>query len=127
MNTTCKKCGFTMDEPAKFGTNADGSQNSDYCCYCFKDGQLDNTPICQSCGMPMDEPEKFGTNADGSKNEDYCCHCFVKSAFTQDITLDEAIEQNIPFLLEYDVVKTEDEARAMLKDFMPKLKRWVKA
>jgi hypothetical protein len=29
-----------MDAPEKFGTEANGSQNSDYCCHCWKNGKF---------------------------------------------------------------------------------------
>lgn len=88
---------------------------------------MENTPICQSCGMPMDEPAKFGADADGGKNSDYCCYCWKDGKFIEDMTLEEAIEGNIPFIIEAGESKTEDEARAMLKEFMPTLKRWKTA
>lgn len=34
----CQSCGMPMTEPDQFGKNADGSVNSDYCIYCFKNG-----------------------------------------------------------------------------------------
>ena len=86
---------------------------------------MEREKYCQSCGMPMREPGDFGKNADGSQNEDYCRYCWVDGEFTaKGISLEEAIEGNIPFVIEAGVVKTEDEARAMLKEFMPTLKRW---
>lgn len=33
----CQSCGMPLSEDV-LGTNADGSQNEDYCMYCFKDG-----------------------------------------------------------------------------------------
>ena len=33
----CQSCGMPLTEDV-LGTNADGSKNSDYCMYCFKDG-----------------------------------------------------------------------------------------
>ena len=33
----CQSCSMPFDEEQQ-GTNGDGSQNSDYCIYCFKDG-----------------------------------------------------------------------------------------
>ena len=82
---------------------------------------------CQCCGMLMETPEKFGTEVDGSKKEEYCCYCWVGGAFAdwcRDITLDEMIENNIRFVLEAKAAATEDEAREILKQSIPKLKRW---
>jgi len=75
-----------------------------------------NMPICQSCGMPMMKPEDFG-------NEEYCCHCFKDGKFTlPDITLEQMIERLIPFASQMGM--TEDEARNMAHENLPKLKRW---
>lgn len=40
MNTLfCQSCGMPMDSVnGPFATNADASENRDYCMYCFKDG-----------------------------------------------------------------------------------------
>lgn len=37
----CQSCGMPMGDNANlYGTNKDGSQNQDYCTYCFKDGHF---------------------------------------------------------------------------------------
>ena len=86
--------------------------------------------FCQSCGMPMDIPELFGTDADGSKNEDYCTYCFKDGKFTQDVTMDEMINVCLEHLDEFnkDSEKkvTADEAKTMMKEYFPTLKRWKK-
>lgn len=80
--------------------------------------------------MPMDTPELFGTNADGSKNEDYCTYCFKDGKFTQDVTMDEMIDVCLEHLDEFnkDSEKkvTADEAKTMMKEYFPTLKRWKK-
>ena len=83
---------------------------------------------CQSCGMPMgDTNEKYGTNADGGKSEDYCDYCFVNGAFTNpDFTMEEMIEICVPHVLPATGM-SEDEARGMMRRFLPTLKRWTKA
>jgi len=89
---------------------------------------VQDAPICQSCEMPMTKPGDFGLDADGSKNRDYCCHCWKKGGFTsKNLTLEKMIEINVPFVIKGGFAKTEDEARAMLKESMPKLKRWATA
>lgn len=35
----CQSCSMPMTE-SQFGTNKDGSINSDYCIYCYKDGSF---------------------------------------------------------------------------------------
>lgn len=40
-NTICQSCGMPLkQDPEKGGSNADGSKNTKYCSYCFKDGQF---------------------------------------------------------------------------------------
>lgn len=34
----CQSCGMPMENESLFGTNQDGSKNSDYCIYCYRDG-----------------------------------------------------------------------------------------
>lgn len=35
----CQSCGMPLTDDNK-GTNADGTQNEDYCIYCYKDGKF---------------------------------------------------------------------------------------
>lgn len=36
----CQSCAMPLYDDKILGTNADGSQNEDYCIYCFKDGKF---------------------------------------------------------------------------------------
>jgi len=88
---------------------------------------MENVMICQSCEMPMMTEEQFGKNADGSKNEDYCCHCWQSGTFAdwcKDLTMEQMAEGNIRFIIEAGLAKTEEEARAISLESLPKLKRW---
>ena len=79
---------------------------------------------CQSCGMPLGSTnEVLGTNKDGSKNEEYCIYCYDKGEFTFDGTMDEMIEICVPHMTSDGQMK-EEEARNMMKQFFPTLKRW---
>ena len=83
---------------------------------------------CQSCGMPMGATnEMYGTNADGSKSEDYCKYCFENGAFTSDPTMEEMIEICVPYMIEASEGISEDEARKMMNEFFPTLKRWMQS
>ncbi|MDR3019353.1 MAG: zinc ribbon domain-containing protein [Treponema sp.] len=65
----CQSCEMPMDEAKKFGKNADGGKNDDYCCYCWKKGKftepnktLDaavefNIPFVLKAGMAKTEDE----------------------------------------------------------------------
>jgi len=37
-NQFCQRCGMPLTEAEHPATNADGSNNSDYCCYCYEKG-----------------------------------------------------------------------------------------
>jgi len=80
---------------------------------------------CQSCGMPMSAPNaEYGTNADGSKNGDYCKYCFENGKFTQECTMNEMIEFCVPHMASANSGMSEDEAKKMMLEFFPSLKRW---
>jgi len=80
--------------------------------------------ICQSCGMPMMKSKDFGTNINGSRNEEYCTYCLQSGKFTSDITLEQMIEKLVP--MHDQMGMTEEEARKMANENLPKLKRWTK-
>lgn len=87
-----------------------------------------NEKYCQSCGMPMgDDDEMYGNNADGSKSVDYCKYCFANGAFISDCAMDEMIEFCVPHMVTANSGMTENEARNMMKEFFPTLKRWKTA
>ena len=83
--------------------------------------------FCQSCGMPLTD-EIFGTNADGSKSEEYCIYCFKDGAFTGDFTMEEMIDFCSQFVEQYNKDSgqnlTQNEYKAMLRQYYPRLKRW---
>lgn len=75
--------------------------------------------------MPMQKPKDFGTNADGSMNDDYCCFCFKKGEFTwPNATMHQMTEKIASMSVQMGM--SENEARSMAKDVLPKLKRWKK-
>lgn len=81
--------------------------------------------ICQSCGMPMESKEIHGTNNDGSNNEEYCIYCYQKGNFTSpNVTMEEEIEICVPFMKQTGM--PEVEARRLLQETLPNLKRWRK-
>ena len=86
---------------------------------------LENQKFCQSCGMPMGETDElYGTHADGGKSEDYCKYCYENGAFTFDGSLEEMIEICIPPMVQSNKGMTEEQARQMMRQFLPMLKRW---
>lgn len=86
-----------------------------------------NKNFCQCCGMPMgDTDEMYGLNADGTKNTDYCKYCFEDGNFTFNGSMDELIEFCVPHMTSNNDGMSPDEARKMMKEFFPTLKRWRK-
>jgi hypothetical protein len=81
--------------------------------------------LCQSCGMPMTRAADFGTNVDGSTNTEYCKFCYENGKFTDEgITMEEKIEKNV--VIAKKMGWSEEKAREMANDIIPKLKRWKK-
>ena len=79
---------------------------------------------CQSCGMPLGDSEKFfGTNADGSINKDYCSYCYENGEFRLNVDMEQMIELSIPLVISSGVMN-ENEAREMMHETLPHLKRW---
>lgn len=76
--------------------------------------------ICQCCGMPL-EDEIIGRNQDGSLNEDYCKWCYADGTYTYS-DMDELIEVCVRNMV--NVNFTEEQARAYLKETLPKLDYW---
>lgn len=77
---------------------------------------------CQSCGMPMGiNDELYGTQVNGSKSQDYCKYCYENGHFTADCTMEQMIEFCIP----HTPNMTPDEARNMMQQWFPTLKRWT--
>ena len=84
-----------------------------------------NEKYCQCCGMPMgNTDEMYGTEADGSKNNDYCKYCYENGEFTSNSTMEEMIEICVPHMAGAHSGMSEDDARKMISEFLPKLKRW---
>ena len=44
-NNICQSCGMPMAKLSDFGTNKDDSENTEYCCYCYKLGDFTNPGI----------------------------------------------------------------------------------
>ena len=59
--TFCQSCGMPLTTEL-LGTNADGSNNEDYCIYCFKDGKFlqdySMDEMIEHCAQFIDEVNK---------------------------------------------------------------------
>ena len=76
--------------------------------------------ICQCCGMPL-EDHILGRNADGTLNEDYCRWCYADGTYTYG-DMDELIDVCVHNMAGEGF--TEEQARAHLKQTLPKLDYW---
>lgn len=92
------------------------------------DALLGHPSGCQSCGMLLEREEEKGTEKDGGSSEEYCVHCYRQGEFTRDLDMEEMIELNLRDLdvwnQENGLNLTPQEAREMLGEFLPTLKRW---
>lgn len=83
--------------------------------------------FCQSCGMPLTDSDK-GTNIDGSPNEDYCNYCYKDGKFIQEMTMEQMVDHCAQFTDEINKWSGEnmtvEEAKEMMRQFYPTLKRW---
>ena len=78
--------------------------------------------ICQSCAMPLSGEEEKGTNDDGSKSEEYCTYCYQNGQFTEDLTLEEAINKSGDYAEMAGM--TKEQAMEYSRKIFPTLKRW---
>lgn len=70
-NKICQSCAMPIAKEEQFGTNEDGSQNKDYCIYCYKDGKfVDDVTMEEYIEMCS----KYGEQA-GMSNEEMKKYC----------------------------------------------------
>ena len=78
--------------------------------------------ICQCCGMPL-EDSIIGRNKDKTLNEDYCKWCYADGEYTYS-DMDALISACVPHMVNENF--SEEQARAYLKQALPKLNYWKK-
>ena len=76
--------------------------------------------ICQCCGMPL-EDSILGRDRDGALNEDYCQWCYADGTYMYS-DMDELIDVCVGNMANESF--SEDQARAYLKQELPKLDYW---
>ena len=76
--------------------------------------------ICQCCGMPIDDTI-LGREKDGTLNEEYCKWCYADGTYTYN-DMDELIDICVKNMVSEDF--TEEQARAYMKEMLPKLDYW---
>jgi len=74
--------------------------------------------------MDLSDNKEWGKNADGTRTEKYCKYCFVNGSFWKEETLEEMVENCIPFRL--DEIPDIPTARETLLKEMSELERWQK-
>lgn len=81
--------------------------------------------FCQSCGMPMGEMDAlYGSEANGEKSKDYCSYCYENGAFTFHGSMEEMVEICVPHMVEGNPNMSAEQARNIMQQFFPTLKRW---
>ena len=76
--------------------------------------------ICQCCGMPL-EDAIIGRDKDGALNEDYCKWCYADGTYTYS-NMDDLIDICVTHMV--GEAFSEDQARAYMKQLLPKLDYW---
>ena len=76
--------------------------------------------VCQCCGMPL-EDSILGRDKDGTPNEDDCQWCYADGTYTYS-DMDTLIDVCVGNMVGPDF--TEKQARAYLKQTLPKLDYW---
>ena len=76
--------------------------------------------ICQCCGMPL-EDAIIGREKDGTPNENYCKWCYADGTYTYS-DMDDLINVCVQHMVGDSF--TEEQARAYMKDLLPKLDYW---
>ena len=78
--------------------------------------------ICQCCGMPL-EDAIISKERDGSLNEEYCQWCYADGTYMYS-DMDDLINVCVKNMVNENC--TEEQARAYLKETLPKLNYWKK-
>ena len=81
-------------------------------------------PFCQSCAMPLNGPEDFGTDPAGYRVNDFCRHCFANGAFTEPGISMQVMLDRCVGIMDQQGIMPAPQARALLTNVMPRLKRW---
>ena len=77
--------------------------------------------VCQCCGMPLSEDSMISKEPDGAYNEDYCKWCYADGHYTYS-NMDDLIDVCVKNMVSENF--SEAEARAYMKDTLPKLDYW---
>ena len=71
MPQICQSCAMPMENDSVWGTNKDGSKNSDYCIYCYKDGEfLQKATMAEYIEMMVPFAAQAGMT--GDQMREYC-------------------------------------------------------
>ena len=77
--------------------------------------------ICQCCGLPLEDDAIISRDSDGSLNEDYCKWCYADGNYTYS-DMDDLIDICVKNMVNENF--TEEQARAYMKEMLPKLDYW---
>jgi len=84
-----------------------------------------NQKWCQSCAMPMNCDTDYGTESNGELSTDYCKYCYMNGAFVDAaITMEEMSEFCAKKMDELQVAPYA-QAKEMMDQALPHLKRWA--
>lgn len=69
--TICQSCGMSVSSEEQLGTERDGSQNPDYCKYCYENGEFIDKVSMEEY---IDMCSQYGAQA-GMTNVEMKLHC----------------------------------------------------
>jgi len=95
----CQRCGMPMEKPEDFSTNADGSKNEDYCCYCYENGaffypEATMEDVIEGC-LPHVVPDVFPNEATAkaAMNEHFpTLKCWKKTGMVISFKLKDGVD-----------------------------------
>ena len=75
MKMICQSCGMPITNESQFGTNIDGTQNTDFCKYCYERGEfIDKVSMEEYIEMCSKYGEQAGMTNDEMR--EYCKKLF---------------------------------------------------
>ncbi|MCL2756031.1 MAG: helix-turn-helix domain-containing protein [Firmicutes bacterium] len=87
---------------------------------------------CQSCSWHLSNFEYLGLNEDGTIHGEYCAQCLQKGKFDDQFTpeaiINMIVEEGLDFYnTDHKTNYTKEQAREVLNQVLPTLKRWKQA
>ena len=88
--------------------------------------EIQRPSFVKAAACRLKNPSISGTTADGTPSGEFCRFCFQNGAFTApDLSMEGMIDKCVAIMAGQGIMP-EPEARAMMTEIIPTLKRWQK-